>query len=956
MRSLTIFACLALSLRAQLPPIARFQGSFGASSIQGIVADEAGNIYVAGTTAASDFVVKNAMQPLTGEAPILRSTDAGKTWQRLPNVPSGTSELAPHPVNSQVLLISGEQGIDKSTNGGQAWQRVYSWEPVAANILFKAGPVDIAIDPANPALVYVLRRTNGSLLLLFSDDGGETWQKRALPPTEAFLSDYSDPVRKLFVDQNGSGTVILGMATSRDRGLSWRSMSYPSQLGRSRSVVPDPHHSGWFLGLTSRGATNYLYFSNDWGLTWSEKKIVVDPIFDSNLPNVIYARTTAGALIVSRDNAETWTLLSEAYHGTLTALSRQCGGVLFSTVSPKGVASSSDFGLTWSVPEPLTLVKKLTTGPGCAVYAVRSTTSDAFVAKLSPLGEVLWSTFFGGMDLDAAVSISLGPNGTVYVAGTTASPDFPTTTPRASGQSARRDAFVARFDQNGALIFSSVFGGEIDNLPTTLSVDVAGDAYVAGAGGRPGVGFVSKVSSDGRVFSTTNLRYDITFGGVSQFSGVGIPRSPLPIVAENDGTALVAGSGETLFRLTGSGSLEPVAKLPGPIQFVAFDNQGDLYVAGHITTPPISSKSCSNGFISLQLIYMPGADSYVTKLKSGTFDPIFTKRFAGGCRTQPTAMAISPTGEIALRFWTKGSFPLRDPVFATFTGSAIVLLSANGVQTHLSTYAGTSALTFGENNALIGTQGDAIVQLPVRRSGTLSIESIANTMTGYESRIESGSLFTIFGRGFAATAIDQGLATPGPLPRILGGVQVFFNGLPAEILQASPTYVICVAPADLTYSDWVTVQVKTETEESTPFLVLGAPLRTALLTRDFPALPSEVSDGEIRNADGTQNSPRNPAERGTTVTLFATGITERGQVALFWSPKPYVPNPRPVGPTGVVPVYGTAGPMPGFLPLLWEIKFAIPTALGPGVDFLPPVGVSTRVVIGSGNSVGIWIK
>lgn len=48
--------------------------------------------------------------------------------------------------------------------------------------------------------------------------------------------------------------------------------------------------------------------------------------------------------------------------------------------------------------------------------------------------------------------------------------------------------------------------------------------------------------------------------------------------------------------------------------------------------------------------------------------------------------------------------------------------------------------------------------------------------------------------------------------------------------------------------------------------------------------------------------------------------------------------------------------MPGFLPQLWEIKLTLPTALGPGVDYLPLPGVPTRVEIARGNTVGIWMK
>jgi hypothetical protein len=93
------------------------------------------------------------------------------------------------------------------------------------------------------------------------------------------------------------------------------------------------------------------------------------------------------------------------------------------------------------------------------------------------------------------------------------------------------------------------------------------------------------------------------------------------------------------------------------------------------------------------------------------------------------------------------------------------------------------------------------------------------------------------------------------------------------------------------------------------------------------------------------------------VTLFATGLSGPGQVKLYWAPAPYVPNPYGYpGPTGPGPVYGTAETMPGFIPYLYQIKFKVPDRLGPGVDYLPPPGVVTRVPIQLVYEVGIYVK
>src|SRR5690348_11828474 len=51
--------------------------------------------------------------------------------------------------------------------------------------------------------------------------------------------------------------------------------------------------------------------------------------------------------------------------------------------------------------------------------------SDAFVAKMDSGGDLIWSTFLGGTAADTAASIALDAAGNVFVTGNTASPDFP---------------------------------------------------------------------------------------------------------------------------------------------------------------------------------------------------------------------------------------------------------------------------------------------------------------------------------------------------------------------------------------------------------------------------------------------------------------------------------------------------------------------------------------------------
>jgi hypothetical protein len=53
--------------------------------------------------------------------------------------------------------------------------------------------------------------------------------------------------------------------------------------------------------------------------------------------------------------------------------------------------------------------------------------SDAFVAKIDAAGQLVYSTYFGGSKADGVEGIDVGPDGSAYVVGTTLSPDLPVT-------------------------------------------------------------------------------------------------------------------------------------------------------------------------------------------------------------------------------------------------------------------------------------------------------------------------------------------------------------------------------------------------------------------------------------------------------------------------------------------------------------------------------------------------
>jgi hypothetical protein len=107
---------------------------------------------------------------------------------------------------------------------------------------------------------------------------------------------------------------------------------------------------------------------------------------------------------------------------------------------------------------------------------------NAFVAKVNAAGTALvFSTYLGGTSTTRGVAISVDQFDNAYVAGGTASFDFPTVNPVQSMIGGGLDAFVAKLNAAGsALIYSTFLGGSGNDQANAISIDSSGNAYVAG--------------------------------------------------------------------------------------------------------------------------------------------------------------------------------------------------------------------------------------------------------------------------------------------------------------------------------------------------------------------------------------------------------------------------------------------------------------------------------------------
>lgn len=110
---------------------------------------------------------------------------------------------------------------------------------------------------------------------------------------------------------------------------------------------------------------------------------------------------------------------------------------------------------------------------------------DAFVAKLDPTGTILlYATLIGGSEADSAAGIAVDGMGNAWVTGETLSPDFPTTADAFStAPGGASDAFVVKLDSSGALLYSTRLGGEGFDRGNGIAVGAGGDVAVVGRTG-----------------------------------------------------------------------------------------------------------------------------------------------------------------------------------------------------------------------------------------------------------------------------------------------------------------------------------------------------------------------------------------------------------------------------------------------------------------------------------------
>jgi uncharacterized protein (TIGR03437 family) len=476
---------------------------------------------------------------------------------------------------------------------------------------------------------------------------------------------------------------------------------------------------------------------------------------------------------------------------------------------------------------------------------------DAYFARFSAAGDLLYGTYLGGSGRDALVGIAAGANGVVFLLGNSGSADFQTGRgpflmqihadgstgfARAIGTDAEAvaiavavsgasvyvagnaggDAFLKKFDANGADIFTKSFGGSSFDAVAALAVDAAGNAYVAGdttsadfpvtawhsiAAATPlqSSTFVTQVSTDGRILASA------VFGGESASFLDRIAIAP-------NGDVLLAGTTFSRQFPTTPGALQSenfagnaawVVRLPATLSAPVFSTLLEIYTTVGAVLPQDDGSIVLFG--DTQFNFFPTTADAAERCPA----TIFVARLAADGAALAYASFLSVPGQAIV-------------LYASMSTSRIVIAGGDSV----------SAMT--------------------RASTPPPSRLCAVGSAGFDRFLTwDGEYVTIFGASLA--------------PR-----SVLVNGVAAEIIYTSPGQVNILVPP-LARTGLLHIEVDGAGSIDAP-AADTVPGLFRLYTTYFAA---------ALNEDGSVNGPATPARSGTRLTLFGTGFGPAAPIRIF---------------------------------------------------------------------------
>ena len=234
-----------------------------------------------------------------------------------------------------------------------------------------------------------------------------------------------------------------------------------------------------------------------------------------------------------------------------------------------------------------------------------------------------YSTLLGGSNSDAALAIAVDSTGAAYVAGFTASYDFPKASPLQSSSGGGNDAFVAKLNPAGnGLLYCTYLGGKGDDRAYGLALDSSGAVYITG-------------STTSQNFPLHNPLQSKLAGGKNAFVAKLSPAGNSLVFS-----TYLGGNGSD----TGNG--------------IAVDSGGNVYLAGDTTSTNFPAST-------MQTTNRGSQDGFVSKLSADGARLLYSTYLGGSSDDHAAAIALDSSGSA----YVTGSTHSTDfPVAAAWQG------------------------------------------------------------------------------------------------------------------------------------------------------------------------------------------------------------------------------------------------------------------------------------------------
>jgi sugar lactone lactonase YvrE len=417
---------------------------------------------------------------------------------------------------------------------------------------------------------------------------------------------------------------------------------------------------------------------------------------------------------------------------------------------------------------------------------------------------LIYSTYLGGSSYDYGSAIAVDSSGSAYVAGATASADFPVTVGarQTTYGGGMYDAFVAKLNSTGsALAYSTYLGGSGDDVGSGVAVDSSGNAYVVGTtgsstnfplmnplqatyGGGDFDAFVAKLNATG-----SELVYSTYLGGDYEDDGIGI-------AVDASGNAYVTGATESttfptknafqatnytptsfgtgfVAKLNSAGSALVYSTYLGGSDFdqgfgIAVDSSGNAYVTGqtHSTDFPTTT-----GALQTELGGTGAINAFVTELNPAGSALVYSTYLGGSSSDYGEGIAVDSSGNAYVTGLTSSTnFPTEKPLQASnkaevksgFTTAFVAELKSGGSALAYSTYLGGSYFDQGFGIA-IDSFGDAYVtgqthssDFPTFNALQATNESASGSGTAFVAELNSTGSALVYSTYLGGSSSDSG--------------------------------------------------------------------------------------------------------------------------------------------------------------------------------------------------------